>query len=130
MRKNNRAFRYCRLASKYCRIAGVTFVAAEVSDIGTCGGVAGPRHYTIPAVLVLALDSSTRAGSVAVVRADNVLALIEGDASRTHAERVPEEIERALVGAGVDARDLDLLVVSSGPGAFTGLRIGLAAIQG
>jgi tRNA threonylcarbamoyladenosine biosynthesis protein TsaB len=84
----------------------------------------------MPPVLVMALDSSTRAGSIAVVRGVRVLALIEGDPSRTHAERVPEEIERALECAGVEAGDLDLLVVSSGPGAFTGLRIGLAAIQG
>jgi tRNA threonylcarbamoyladenosine biosynthesis protein TsaB len=81
-------------------------------------------------VLILALDSSTRAGSVAVARGDELLAIVEGDASRTHGERVPEEIERALAMAGVAARDLDLLAVSSGPGAFTGLRIGLAAIQG
>ncbi len=53
-----------------------------------------------------------------------------GDAARTHGERLPGEIDRALVEAGVAARDLDLLVVASGPGAFTGLRIGLAAIQG
>jgi tRNA threonylcarbamoyladenosine biosynthesis protein TsaB len=84
----------------------------------------------MPPVLVMALDSSTRAGSIAVVRGDHVLALIEGDPSRTHAERVPAEIAQALERAGVEASDLDLLVVSSGPGAFTGLRIGLAAIQG
>src|SRR5919108_4121530 len=37
--------------------------------------------------LVLALDTTTRAGSVAVTRDDSVLALVEGDATRTHAEK-------------------------------------------
>jgi tRNA threonylcarbamoyladenosine biosynthesis protein TsaB len=85
---------------------------------------------TIIPVLVLALDTTTRAGSVAVARGDELLALVEGDGSRTHGERLPAEIARALDSAGVKAPDLDLLVVASGPGAFTGLRIGLAAIQG
>ena len=80
--------------------------------------------------LILALDTTTRAGSVAVARDDEMLAVIEGDASRTHGERLPGEIERALERAGIHREDLDLLVVSSGPGAFTGLRIGLASIQG
>lgn len=80
--------------------------------------------------LVLALDTTTRAGSVAVARDDGVLALVEGDATRTHAERLPGEIADALQRAGIQAADVDLLVVSSGPGAFTGLRIGLAAMQG
>ena len=80
--------------------------------------------------LVLALDTTTRAGSVAVTRDDSVLALVEGDATRTHAERLPGEIEDALQRAGIQAAELDVLVVSSGPGAFTGLRIGLAAMQG
>jgi tRNA threonylcarbamoyladenosine biosynthesis protein TsaB len=43
---------------------------------------------------------------------------------------LPGEIERALQRASLAPHQLDLLVVSSGPGAFTGLRIGLAAIQG
>jgi len=80
--------------------------------------------------LVLALDTTTRAGSVAVARDDDMLAVIEGDGSRTHGERLPGEIEHALERAAVDVKQLDLLVVSSGPGAFTGLRIGLAAMQG
>src|SRR5262245_39392586 len=78
----------------------------------------------------LALDTSTRGGSVAVTRDEQVLALVEGDATHTHGERLPGEIARALQIAGLHATDVDLFVVSSGPGAFTGLRIGLAAVQG
>ena len=85
---------------------------------------------TIILVLVLALDTTTRAGSVAVARDLEVLAVVEGDASRTHGERLPGEIAAALDRASIAAGELDLLVVASGPGAFTGLRIGLAAIQG
>lgn len=81
-------------------------------------------------MLVLALDTTTRAGSVAVLRDDQPLSVIVGDVNRTHGERLPAEIERALAAAGVARRQLQLLVVASGPGAFTGLRIGLAAIQG
>jgi len=81
-------------------------------------------------VLILALDTTTRAGSVAVVRDDRVLALLPGDASRTHGERLPAEIAAALEHASVTREQIDLLAVAAGPGGFTGLRIGLAAIQG
>jgi tRNA threonylcarbamoyladenosine biosynthesis protein TsaB len=81
-------------------------------------------------VLILALDTTTRAGSVAVTRDDEVLSLVIGDGTRTHGERLPGELDRALRQAGIESRDLALLVVASGPGAFTGLRIGLAVMQG
>ena len=81
-------------------------------------------------MLILALDTTTRAGSAAVLRDDEVLSLVPGDPLRTHAERLPGELEDALARAGVAAADVDLLAVASGPGAFTGLRIGLAAVQG
>ena len=81
-------------------------------------------------MLTLALDTTTRAGSVAVVHGATTLAVVHGDAMRTHGERLPAEFERALQQAGRRAGDLQLLAVASGPGAFTGLRIGLSAIQG
>ena len=81
-------------------------------------------------VLILALDTTTRGGSVAVADGDRVLALLPGDASRTHGERLPAEIARALEQAGIARDRIDLLAVATGPGAFTGLRIGLSAIQG
>jgi tRNA threonylcarbamoyladenosine biosynthesis protein TsaB len=61
---------------------------------------------------------------------DRVLALLAGDESRTHGERLPGEIARALEQAAVTRDRIDLFAVATGPGAFTGLRIGLAAIQG
>ena len=81
-------------------------------------------------MLILALDTTTRAGSVAVTDDDRVLAVLAGDESRTHAERLPGEIAAALDRAGIARGQLDLLAVAAGPGGFTGLRIGLAAMQG
>jgi tRNA threonylcarbamoyladenosine biosynthesis protein TsaB len=81
-------------------------------------------------LLILALDTTTRGGSVAVTDDDRVLAVRAGDATRTHGERLPAEIDATLADAGIEPRAINLLVVASGPGAFTGLRIGLAAMQG
>jgi tRNA threonylcarbamoyladenosine biosynthesis protein TsaB len=79
---------------------------------------------------VIALDTTTRAGSVALVDEDRVIEERAGDASRTHAERLPAEIV-ALAGAhGVALGDVDLFAVAIGPGSFTGLRIGIATVQG
>lgn len=81
-------------------------------------------------MIILALDTTTRAGSVAVVDDTRVLALLPGDESRTHGERLPAEIGQALEMAGTAKEKIDVLAVASGPGAFTGLRIGLATMQG
>jgi tRNA threonylcarbamoyladenosine biosynthesis protein TsaB len=81
-------------------------------------------------MLVLALDTTTRGGSVAVAMDGRVLALLEGDAARPHAERVPADLLRALARAGATLADVDVFAVAIGPGSFTGLRIGIAAIQG
>jgi tRNA threonylcarbamoyladenosine biosynthesis protein TsaB len=84
---------------------------------------------TASPVLILALDTTTRAGSAAVLRDDTELAVVDGEAARTHGERLPGELAAALRRADVLLADIDLLTVASGPGAFTGLRIGLAAMQ-
>ena len=79
---------------------------------------------------VLALDTTTRAGSVAVVDDGRVLVETAGDAARSHAERLPAELLQALAAAGMTTADVDLFAVASGPGSFTGLRIGIATMQG
>ena len=107
--------------------------AAGVVDEEDCDTRTGSLRveYTISTdVLILALDTTTRGGSVAVTDDDQVLAVLAGDESRTHGERLPAEIAAALDRAGVARERLDLLAVAAGPGGFTGLRIGLAAMQG
>ena len=81
-------------------------------------------------MLVLALDTTTRRGSVAVAKDGRVLDLLEGDAARPHAERVPGDLVRSLERAGASLSEVDVFAVAVGPGSFTGLRIGIAAIQG
>jgi tRNA threonylcarbamoyladenosine biosynthesis protein TsaB len=75
---------------------------------------------------VLALDSTTRSGSVALVENGRVIDEREGDPSRTHGERLPAEL--AQLGAAWST--IDVFAVASGPGSFTGLRIGIATMQG
>jgi tRNA threonylcarbamoyladenosine biosynthesis protein TsaB len=81
-------------------------------------------------MLVLALDTTTRAGSVAVARDGRVLDLHAGDPGSPHAERVPADLVRSLDRAGATLSQVDVFAVAIGPGSFTGLRIGIAAIQG
>lgn len=79
---------------------------------------------------VLALDTTTRGGSVAVLEDGRVLAAVAGDGARTHAERLPREILDVVSAASLRTTDIDLFAVAAGPGSFTGLRIGIASIQG
>ena len=51
-------------------------------------------------MLALALDSTTRAGSVALVEDDRVVEEREGDPGRTHAERLPRDLEAVLEAHG------------------------------
>lgn len=79
---------------------------------------------------VLALDTTTRAGSLAVVEDGRIVVERGGDASRTHAERMPNDIVDLLRSVGRTTSDINLFAVASGPGSFTGLRTGIATIQG
>jgi tRNA threonylcarbamoyladenosine biosynthesis protein TsaB len=81
-------------------------------------------------LLILALDTTTRAGSIAVGRDGEILADITGNPAIKHGERLPLDLARALDLAGAAAADIDLLAVTVGPGSFTGLRVGIASVQG
>lgn len=78
----------------------------------------------------LALDTTTREGSVALVDDDRVVAEHAGDGTRTHALRLPSELIHLADAQRLAMSDVDLFAVATGPGSFTGLRIGIATIQG
>jgi tRNA threonylcarbamoyladenosine biosynthesis protein TsaB len=79
---------------------------------------------------VLALDTSTRDGSVALIEDDRVIVERVGDATRPQAERLPGDLLACLQAAECRIADVDLYAIGAGPGSFTGLRIGIAALQG
>ena len=81
-------------------------------------------------MLVLALDTTTRQGSVALVRDGSVIAAYLGDGAITHGERLPGDLMRLLNAHELRVADVELFAVASGPGSFTGLRIGIATMQG
>ena len=79
---------------------------------------------------VLALDTTTVDGSIAVAEDDRVIVARQGERVPSHVERLPSEIIDVLTAAGMTTGDVDVFCVLAGPGSFTGLRIGIAAIQG
>ena len=79
---------------------------------------------------ILALDTTSRAGSLAVARDGTIVSGGPGDPARTHGERLPGDLMRALDEAGIAVEALNRLAVAAGPGSFTGLRVGIAAVQG
>lgn len=78
---------------------------------------------------IFCLDTSTREGSMALWRDGAAAGVIHRD-SRSHAERLPVEALTWLGSQGVRLDDLDAIAVVAGPGSFTGLRVGVAAVQG
>jgi tRNA threonylcarbamoyladenosine biosynthesis protein TsaB len=81
------------------------------------------------APLILAIETATRAGSVALVRGEDLLASACGDASASHSQDLLESIERTLQDGGVKLSEVELFAAAEGPGSFTGLRIGLATTK-
>ena len=81
-------------------------------------------------MLVLSLDTTTRQGSVALARDGVVFDTYAGDAAITHGVRLPGDLVGILDAHGLRLADVDLFAVAAGPGSFTGLRIGIATMQG
>jgi tRNA threonylcarbamoyladenosine biosynthesis protein TsaB len=79
---------------------------------------------------LLAIETSTLAGGVALFDGERLVGEYLLDVSVTHSERLMVAVDRLLGDARWSPRELEALAVAIGPGSFTGLRIGLATVKG
>ena len=79
---------------------------------------------------ILGIDTSTKSGSVAILKDEELLAEATLLRNKTHSERLLPSIKYILSECGLHLNDLDALAVTTGPGSFTGLRIGLSTLKG
>jgi tRNA threonylcarbamoyladenosine biosynthesis protein TsaB len=85
---------------------------------------------TISDPLILSIETATLGGSVCIARGVEVLTSASGDPTLSHSNSLLSDIQTCLSRAGVSAPDIELFAAASGPGSFTGLRIGLATVKG
>lgn len=80
--------------------------------------------------VVLAIDTAAPRLQLALLRADGVVDTSTDDIAQGHAELLFPRLQALLTRNGVAYADLDRVAVTTGPGSFTGLRIGLSAARG
>jgi tRNA threonylcarbamoyladenosine biosynthesis protein TsaB len=83
-------------------------------------------------MLILAIDTALDACSAAVLDTDaaRLIAHESEPMKRGHAEALMPQLARVIRQAGIAFADLDRVAVTTGPGSFTGLRVGLSAARG
>jgi tRNA threonylcarbamoyl adenosine modification protein YeaZ len=80
--------------------------------------------------VVLAIDTSAPRLQLGLLRADGTADTLVEEMAQGHAERIMPAIGELLARDGIGYPDLERIAVTSGPGSFTGLRIGLSAARG
>jgi tRNA threonylcarbamoyladenosine biosynthesis protein TsaB len=81
-------------------------------------------------MLVLALDTTTSSGSCALTRDGLVVCEQVRETPSAHAEYLPGDLMSLLDRVGLALPAVDVFAIATGPGSFTGLRIGIATMQG
>lgn len=79
---------------------------------------------------ILAVDSSAKTASVAVVDGETLVSECFVNAGLTHSRTLMPMVDNALTQADMKIGDIDAFCVNAGPGSFTGIRIGVAAVKG
>ena len=81
------------------------------------------------AMRILAADTSTMSGSLALLDDEKLTAELTLRSGKTHNRRLLKSIDSLLLEAGWDLKTIDAFAVASGPGSFTGLRIGMTTMK-
>lgn len=107
-----------------CQLRG-DGAAREFSRIGRAAPLR-PSLRVNEQPIILGLDTSTEARSVAVARGEIVLTTLAGEGGHNHSARILSEVDEALRRCALKVGDVELFGIASGPGSFTGLRSGMA----
>lgn len=81
-------------------------------------------------MLILALESSAKAASVALMEDENLIAQYSQCSGLTHSRTLLPMLEYMLKNTEKKIADVDLIAVAHGPGSFTGIRIGVSTVKG
>lgn len=81
-------------------------------------------------MLSLALETSTKLGSIAVGHGDTLISECALAVRATHSETVLDEVERMLARARIGVDDIERVIIGAGPGSFTGVRIAASLAKG
>jgi len=81
-------------------------------------------------MITIGIDTAARVGGVAVVKDGALLGQTVLGKEESHSEHLLPSLETLLERLSIEVKDVDAISVSIGPGSFTGLRIGLAAVKG
>ncbi len=79
---------------------------------------------------ILAVDTSSKVASVAILADDKLLSENVLNNGLTHSETIMPMIDDVMKKSGQKPDDIDVFAVANGPGSFTGLRIGVATVKG
>lgn len=79
---------------------------------------------------VLALDTASARGSIALLSGSEIIVTLSLDEGKPHSKMLFPAIDELLTEVGLDLARIDLFAVVTGPGSFTGLRVGVAAMSG
>ena len=78
---------------------------------------------------ILAIDTSSKRCSVAILEDNDILINLHNDDEKTHSVKLMPMIDEAFTKSGLTLDNIDLLACSVGPGSFTGIRIGIATVK-
>lgn len=79
--------------------------------------------------LILAIETATLAGSMAIARGAEVVRSCNGDPAVSHSNTLLADLDALLRESEIELSEIDLFAVAVGPGSFTGLRIGIATVK-
>ncbi|MEZ4753392.1 MAG: tRNA (adenosine(37)-N6)-threonylcarbamoyltransferase complex dimerization subunit type 1 TsaB [Bdellovibrionota bacterium] len=80
--------------------------------------------------IALAIDTSTKFSSIALQLSDGSILCNETESENSHDEELANLVQQTLSDADLKAKDIRKLIIGSGPGSFTGLRIGFSFMKG